>query len=258
MNLPVPLEQLIQRFDAPGVLAIVLMGSYARGEAGLFSDIDIVRFTDGLDLPGAGSYLMDGYLVVVSDMSPGQVERWFSDPEVATDTIMGARCAQVLLDRGDYFSGIQARVRAFVWDQTVQARANQQASAMLVGWIEEVHKGLAGLQHNDIGRLLNARHGLSWGLGRVMKVHRGVLMSEDNALYDELNRAMGQQSEWMHLLRAAFGIESEEGKASTLSEQVRAGLRLYILTAELLAPVLRTEDRPLITQTAQLIREALE
>ncbi len=103
------------------------------------------------------------------------------------------RSALALLDRDGYFAGIQERARAFAWDQALQARANQRASAMLVGWIEEVHKGLAGLQRNDVGRLLNARHGLSWGLGRVMKVHRGVLMSGDNALYDQLSRAMGQQ-----------------------------------------------------------------
>ena len=258
MNLPVPLEQLIQRFDALGVQAIVLMGSYARGEAGSYSDIDVVRFTDETKLPGAGSYLMDGHLVVVSNVTPEQVERWFSEPEVATDTIMGARSAQTLLDRDSYFAGIQTRAQAFVWDQAMQERANRQASDMLVGWIEEVHKGLAGLHHHDVGRLLNARHGLSWGLGRVMKVQRGILMSGDNAFYDELTQAMGQQSEWVHLLRAAFGIESEERKAPTLSEQVRAGLRLYFLTSELLAPVLRTEDRPLITHAVQLIRNELD
>ena len=254
----VSIEQLIQRFDAPAVHAIVLMGSYARGEAGPYSDIDVVRFTERTELPGAGSYLVDGHLVVLSDVTPEQVERWFSEPEVATDTIMGARSAQVLLDRDGSFAGIQARARAFALDQAMQERANQRASAMLVGWIEEVHKGLAGLQHNDIGRLLNARHGLSWGLGRVMKVQRGMLMSGDNALYDELSLTMGQQSEWVRLLRTAFGIESEAGRAPMLSEQVIAGLRLYILTAELIAPVLRTEDRPLITQTVQLIRETLD
>ena len=58
--------------------AIVLMGSYARGEAGPFSDVDVVRFSDRSELPGAGSYLMDGYLVVLSDVTPKQVERWFN------------------------------------------------------------------------------------------------------------------------------------------------------------------------------------
>jgi hypothetical protein len=258
MNPPVPLEQLIQRFDAPGVRALVLMGSYARGDAAPSSDIDFVRFANEAELPDAGSYLIDGHLVVVSTVTPGQVERWFSEPEAVTDTIMGVRSAQALLDRDGYFAEIQVRARAFAWGQAMQERANQRASAMLVGWIEEVHKGLAGLQRNDVGRLLNARHGLSWGLGRVMKVQRGVLLSGDNAFYNEVNQAMGQQSEWVQLLRTAFGIESEEGKAPTLSEQVRSGLRLYILTAELLAPVLRTEDRPLITHTIQLIRKALD
>ncbi len=258
MNLPVPLEQLIQRFEAPFVHALVLMGSYARGEAGPYSDLDVVRFTDGTELTGAGSSLMDGHLVVVSNVAPEQVERWFSEPEAVTDTIIGVRSAQALLDRDGYFAGIQTRAKAFEWDQAMQERANHRASAMLVGWIEEVHKGLAGLQRNDIGRLLNARHGLSWGLSRVMKVQRGVLMSGDNAFYDAVTQAMGQQSEWVRLHRTAFGIESEEGIVPTLGEQVRAGLRLYILTAELLAPVLRTEDTPLITHTIQLIHERLD
>ncbi len=55
MTPTVPLEQLVERFDAPGVRAIVLMGSYARGEAGPYSDIDVVRLTDGTELVGAGS-----------------------------------------------------------------------------------------------------------------------------------------------------------------------------------------------------------
>ena len=127
MILPVPIEQLIERFDKSGVLAIVLMGSYSRGEAGHLSDIDVIRFTDESELTGAGSYLIDGYLVVVSDVTPGQVERWFTDPEAAVDSIMGARSAQALLDRDGYFAGIQARARAFTWDQTMQERANKWA-----------------------------------------------------------------------------------------------------------------------------------
>src|SRR5947207_15604358 len=115
MLLPIPLEELVQRFDAPSVHAIVLMGSYARGEAESYSDIDVVRFTDQTDLAGAGSYLSEGHLVVVSNVTPDQVENWFSEPEAATNTILGVRRAQALLDRNGYFAGIQRRAEAFEW-----------------------------------------------------------------------------------------------------------------------------------------------
>jgi hypothetical protein len=70
VNLPVPLAQLIRLFEAPGVHARVLMGNYARGEAGSYSDIDVVRFTEETHLPGAVSNLMGGHLVVASDVTP--------------------------------------------------------------------------------------------------------------------------------------------------------------------------------------------
>ena len=155
MNPPVSLADLLQRFDAPGVYSIALMGSYARGEAGPYSDIDFVRFTNG-KLPGEGSYLYAGHLVVVSDVTPEQVETWFNDPDVAVDTIIGARKAHILLDRENYFAAIQARAQAFQWSEELQERANHWASEMMVGLIEEVHKGLEGLRRHDIGHAKRA------------------------------------------------------------------------------------------------------
>jgi hypothetical protein len=235
------------------------MGSHARGEAGPYSDVDVVRFVDdaGRDQAGEGSSLQDGHLVVVSTVTPTQVEEWFSDPKTAVNTILGVRGARALLDRAGYFSAIQARADAFVWDEVMQERANRWASARMVGWVEEVHKGLEGLRRGDIGRLLNARHGLSWGLGRVMKVQRGLLLTGDNTFYDALTREMGLGSDWVRLWHTAFGIEGVDTCAPSLREQVTAGLRLYALTAELLRPVLRAKDEPLITQTSALVRMVL-
>jgi hypothetical protein len=253
MMLPISIEQLVNRFDAPFVRSIVLMGSYARGEAGTYSDIDIVRFIDGMQQTDSSSFLVDGHLVVVSNVTPEEVERWFNDPEMATSTIVGVRRAIPLLDRKSYFAGIQERAAAFQWDQIMQERADQWASTMMVGLIEEVHKGLAGLQKNDIGRLLNARYGLSWSLSRVIRVQQGIFISGDNGFYDAVIQAMEPHPEWGRLLRTTFGIESDEGKAPTLYEQVRAGLQLYILTAEILGSALKAEDRPLVTHTVELI-----
>ena len=99
---------LAQQFDAPTVKAIVLMGSYARGEAGPYSDVDLVRFVEeaDADLAGVGSHLLAGVLVVVSNVTPSQVERWFSEPKDATDSIVGLRVAQALIDRDNTFAAI--------------------------------------------------------------------------------------------------------------------------------------------------------
>lgn len=99
------LRALIHRFDDPSVQAIVLMGSHARGDVGPYSDVDLVRFVEEAygELRGAGSHLINGVLVVVSNVTPRQVEPCFSDPLQAKNTIAGLRTARALLDRDGTF-----------------------------------------------------------------------------------------------------------------------------------------------------------
>jgi hypothetical protein len=253
----VAISKLLQQFDVPGVRAVVLMGSYARGDAGPFSDIDLVRFVDqrAPQPAGTGSHLIDGHLVVVSNVLPTNVEDWFTEPEAAVETIAGVRSAQPLVDRDAYFATLQARAHAFMWDTAMQERANRWASTQMVGWSEEVHKGLEGLRRNDIGRMLLARHGCSWGLSRVMQVQRGVLLGGDNAFYDQVAQAVGPDSEWARLRRMVFGVANDQGAPPSLHEQVVAGLRLYAVTAQLLVGALQPQDEPLIVHTVALINQ---
>lgn len=250
------MEDLGQRFNAPGVRAVVLMGSHARGSAGPFSDVDLVRFLQNEDtaLPDGGSHLVDSRLVVVSDVTPTEVERSFTRPEVAVETIAGLRSGRALVDEDGFFRGLQQRALSFEWDDAMQEKADRWASQQMVGWIEEVHKGLEGLRSHDTGRLLHARFGCSWGLARVMCVHRGILLSGDNALYDEVTADVGPNSTWTRLCRAAYGIEPER---SSLQEQVRAGLELYRRTAVMLAEIILPEHQSLVTNTLTLIEDTL-
>ena len=136
----------------------------------------------------------------------------------------------------------------------MQAKANRWASKQMVGWIEEVHKGLEGLRRNDIGRLLHARFGCSWGLTRVMCVQRGVFISGDNALFEEVTADIGKNSEWARLCLAVWGAGP---KPSEFLDQVKAGLRLYNLTAAMLADIILEEDQPLIADTVALVNHVL-
>lgn len=260
VSLPFSLDELLPRFDGPGVAAVVLMGSYARGDPGRDSDVDVVRFLDGstTGVTGAGSHLIGGHLVVVSDVAPADVEAWFTQPEVAVKVIAGLRLARPLLDRDGYFAVIQRRAHAFTWDAAMQARADRWASEHMTGWAEEAHKGLEGLRRGDTGRLLNARHGMSWGLTRIVQVQRGILESGDNAFYDETAQAIGPDSEWVRLRALAFGIGAANEPAPALADQVRAGLRLYALTAGMLDTMLSAQDRPLVSDTVNRIRRTLD
>lgn len=251
---------LAQQFDHPAVKALVLMGSHARGDAGPYSDVDLVRFVAEADanLAGTGSHLQDGVLIVVSNVTPSQVEEWFTEPKEATDTIAGLRMARALIDRADTFAAIEVRSHAFVWNEALQRKADRWASEQMVGWIEEVHKGLEGLRRRDPGRLLNANFGLSWGLSSVVKVQRGVLVSGDNGFFSEVAAAVGADTRWSQLRAIAFGVANVHDRSPSLRERVVAGLHLYVATADLLGPALQPEHAPLIAETVALINTTIE
>jgi hypothetical protein len=259
-SLEIDFQALARRYDSEAVRAIVLMGSHARGDAGPFSDIDLVRFVDqpaGMK-PAAGSYLVDDRLVVVSDVFLDDIDSWFTDSRKAVEMISGLRTAIPLIDTANTFAPIQARAHNFTWNKTLQDMADNWTSQQMVGWIEEVHKGLEGLRRGHSGRLLNARFGLSWGLTRLMAVSKAVLISGDNGWFEEVANAVGRESEWTRLQAVAFGVAGKPGEPPSLSQSVKAGLRLYQETAALLSGTLRPEDRPLVERTADRIEQQLK
>ena len=257
MPQPLDTEALVQRFDAPTVRAIVLAGSYARGDQHALSDVDLMLFGGPAHSAPDDTqvHLIDGRLVVVSSIGPAAVEAWFTRPEQAVEVVEGLRRARALVDRNGTFARIQTRAQAFEWDDEMQSKADAWASKELAGQAEEVQKGLAGVRSGDTGRLLNARFGLSWRLSRIVQVQRGVLLSGDNAFFDEVEAAVTDHAEWIRLRRRAFGVEADT--PTSLREQVTAGLWLYVATAEMLAGAFRPDDGPVIEHAVGLIRDAL-
>jgi hypothetical protein len=250
------LEAITGQFHVPDA-ALVLVGSHARGDAGTYSDIDLVRFLpDERTAADDGSHLIAGHLVVVSSVTPLSVEQWFTQPEEAVNVVAGLRTARALYDPQSCFAGIKERADAFSWTDALNRRADTCVAVQMVGWAEEVHKGLEGLARNDIGRLLNARFGLSWGLARVMTLHQRILLKGDNTFYEQLGEALGEDSAWMALSRRAFGLISEV-KGKPLHENVRAGLALYAMTATMVNPTLSESQAKLIEATVRRIEAVL-
>lgn len=246
---------LVQRFDKVDVVqALILMGSYARSEAGQNSDIDLVRFVkSGTKLSDDGTHFYEEKILInISTVEQDEYEKWFIEPYEATRWIAGLRVARALIDRENFFTnGLQIRAHNFLWDTTIQSRADIEASRRMVGWCEEVHKGLEGLRRsNDIGRLLNAIHGLSWGLTEVIQIQHGVLVSSDNNVFNEVELALGDNLEMIELRRIAFGIIG----IYSLRERVIAGLKFYLLLAEQMQDIWQINDIKIIEHTVEQIR----
>lgn len=279
MELPAELPSLLEEWRTAETVAFALLGSYARGDAGPHSDVDIARFVND-DIHGeeARSFLVDDgeaanerndyvrspgshrpWLVVRSTVTPSQVESWFTEPGQAVNIIKGLRDGRALWDPNGLFSAIQQRAWEFKWTQALQDKADQVAGKELVGWIEEAHKGLEGLRRSHDGRLLNARYGLSWGLAWVMRLHTGVLSTSDNTFLDDVICAVGPETRWARLLRGAFGTATGgREELSSLHENVEAGLLLYCETFSLLSEALPRDDFLLIEATVQRIRSELK
>jgi hypothetical protein len=217
------------------------------------TDCPRIRHVDGVD-HSAETHLIDQMFVVTSDVTPSQVNKWFVHPDKASSCIAGVRTARPLWDPSSHFAEIQARARSFVWDESMQAKANAWASEQMVGWIEEAQKGLEGIRRHDTGRMLNARHGLSWDLTNVLRVQRGILIASDNTTYSEVAESLGLDSPWVKLSRMVFRI----AEGLTLEDQVSAGLQLYVLTVDLLETAIRQEDKPLLREIVQRIESELK
>ncbi len=279
MDLPAELPSYLEDWKTEYTVAFALLGSYARGDAGPHSDLDLVRFVDddkreadarsfqiGTGEGGTGRneearapHKPRRLLVVRSTVTPSQVESWFSDPGQAVNIIVGLRDGRALWDPNGIFAAIQQRAEEFRWTPTLQEKADQLAGKELTGWIEEAHKGLEGLRRNDTGRLLNARFGLSWGLAWVMRLHRGVFATSDNTFFSDVISAVGPETKWARLLHRAFGIAvGAEDDSLSLREEVTSGLLLYCETFSLLKEALPRDDFALIEATVSRIRGELE
>ncbi len=276
LQLPIDLAPHIEAWRTDASVAFALLGSYARGDAGYFSDVDVVHFVDDDGLAeDSRSFLIErtagggragpsrgcansSCLVVRSTATPGQVESWFSEPGQAVNFVAGLREGRPLWDPQGAFGAIRERARRFAWTPALQEKASRLAGQEMVGWIEEVHKGLEGLRRDDTGRLLNARFGLSWGLAWAVRLQRGVLCASDNAFFDDVIDAVGAESEWARLLRRAFGVACGDSSACcSLREMVRDGLLLYCETYELLKGSIPGEHSALIEATVRCIRTEL-
>ncbi|HLQ30711.1 MAG TPA: nucleotidyltransferase domain-containing protein, partial [Ktedonobacteraceae bacterium] len=124
------LSKLVAELDNDAVRAIILHGSYVRGDATPpYSDVDLARIVQ--ETPDRTEHKQytyrDGYLISISTRPLSIYQERLTVPEKAVFTVSGIQEARILLDKDGTFSVIQQEARAFRWE-LLQAAADNYAT----------------------------------------------------------------------------------------------------------------------------------
>lgn len=253
------LDELVREFSGSEDIGIALFGSYSRGDAQRYSDVDLLRFRKHPPETGRERYSLvyrKGRLISVTTTTIAEKQAELSDPVRAIWAVPGLRQMTILRDATGLLSALKAQAEQFDWNN-VKAAADAYASELLMGLAEEVHKLLNSLDSRDEMAATYAVLGLALGVTRAVGIHRGVLAASENSWLGQVESSVGVNSDWSRWHRITLGLDpSPSGQPAALL-RAQSALRLYLETAALLEPILLRKDREVVRTTCELVRERL-
>jgi len=256
MHDPLKVQDLIDAIGiheyGDGTVGVLLTGSFARGTATRHSDVDLIVSSAEICVDGQRVFRHCGKLVNLEIQSRDTLAAALTDPRSICRYLAARTHSVPLVDQDGFLQDLLKKARNFEWTTDLIFKAQRDAASELVSWLEEVHKGIVGLESDDSGRLLQAVHGCSWGMLRVAQLHHRVLENSDNRVVDDVMAAMGSHSTWSTLLKTAIGITG-----ASLAVRVEAGLRLFCATCELVQPSLLADEMRVIEPSLTEVQKFL-
>ena len=252
------LRKLIAQLDNENTIGVMLSGSFARGEGGPYSDIDLwqyVREISANENEHLSLRIVDGYLVGIKLTTLEKESTGLKNPEQAIWVIPGLRQACILLDKDGSLAVLKETAVKATWEP-LQPAANAYASWMLSTNSEEVQKIIDGLVQRNESKVLYATWGLTHGLANALLVQRGILIPTENAYIDFAQAAAGRSSDWTRQFRLAVGLDRHPPEELAFIGLGSASLRLYCETVGLLQKILLPDDAVVVNRTMKIIAEA--
>jgi predicted nucleotidyltransferase len=229
-------------------LSVVLIGSGARDELDVYSDLDFQVVVRG-ERPSAQIYYLENRLVNVHFVDTENRESMLYDPWKAISNIAAAREAQILFDPDGWYANLQERAKTFSW-KTVQQDADLAISWVLAENAEIVQKILGGLSNNNLEKTLHATVTLLNGLTDIGALSNGVLCNSENRFWSAVRDAEADTT-WKELFWTALGFDAE-----SVTARARATLGLYSRSFVLYQEKLLPEHLKIVQHVCSLITDS--
>jgi hypothetical protein len=249
------IQSALAKIDSPVVVGVGLVGSYARGQEGKYSDIDLDIFVGRLPVNTYDRYTLrywDDRLISLKYTLLDDERAALTDPRRAIWAVPGLRGMRILLDKNGSMVALQQAAREFD-GSALQTAADEFAAEEVMGGAEEVHKILNGLARGHESTVLYATWGLVKNMLEAVAVQRGILIVSENRYFDLIQESLGRDSKWTSAFRAAWGLDSTSSQYQTRGA---AALTLYRLTAGMFDELIPDKHREVVDRTLQLIKDA--
>jgi Nucleotidyltransferase domain len=226
---------LIEAVDPPGRSAVLLVGSWARGDAHEGSDVDlwVIGPREGeVVLERSGRHISVHYATMRSE------RRRMRAPAHIGGVVPGWRTAKVLRDPNGAAARLRSEARRFRW-RSVRGACDAYISRQLVGWSEEVMKLLRALETGESETAAVQRNLLANRMAFLRSVEFEYLWGTENGLWERVALRAGPL--YRSVQRTALGTSGEGWRRSC-----EAALRLYSLTARANLKVLKGARRRVV------------
>lgn len=249
------LQSILEMIDSADILGVGVVGSYARGQEGKYSDVDIDIFVSRqLENPYDRYTLRywDHRLISLKYTLLEDERAALTDPRRAIWAVPGLREMRILLDKKGSLAALQIAAKEFDWSP-LQPAADEFAAEEIMGNAEEVHKILNGLTRGHESTVLYAAWGLVKNILEAVAVQRGIMIMSENRYFDLIQDSMGRDSKWTSAFRTAWGLDLSSSQYQTRGA---AALALYRLSAAMFDSLIPEKHRDVVNNTLRLIKEA--
>jgi len=239
-------KAVARELAAEGAEAVVLMGSWVRGDAHRESDLDVNAI-------GRGTFYRlerrGPFLVSTSWRTAAAWRKTFRDPASVGGAIPGWRRARILYDPRGVARALKDAARQWTW-AILGDRADAWVAEEITGYAEEAHRLVGNLATRRPWAAAVQRSVLALRMAPILAVRHRILYETENRLWDLVAAKMGTR--WRRAQGAALGVGGESLRVGCV-----AALELFVLAARDVKPLLDHRQTAVVAHACDVAGHAL-